>query len=1184
MKKDIKLYSKTLLTLPIVVATLSAGLVHAEEVETPVSTNNLTTTTENTETVVETAESQTSVAPVESSQLSSAETSTSTSTSEGTISSPASETASTLSSETSSPVSAVANTTVTTSASSTLGTATSVRNAPAPKQEIVSVQQREQNLELKYNLPISSGEVVRFAVWSDKNSQDDIIWYSADQTGAAYVELKKHKDYGLYHIHTYSDRSGHFTGLNATSINVAAPKPVSSKAVLKTESSFEVTITDVPSHISSVSVPIWSDNKGQDDIIWYTAQKRADGSYGVLVDTQKHKTDIGTYHIHVYGQNSQTGKLEGLSATSLTVPARQTTKPVSAKAVLKTESSFEVSITDVPSHISSVSVPIWSDNKGQDDIIWYTAQKRADGSYGVLVDTQKHKTDTGTYHIHVYGQNSQTGKLEGLSATSLTVPARQTTKPVSSKAVLKTESSFEVTITDVPSHISSVSVPIWSENKGQDDIIWYTAKKRTDGSYGVLVDTQKHKTDTGTYHIHVYGQNNQTGKLDGLSATSLTVPARQITKPVSTKAVLNTESSFEVTIMDVPSHISSVSVPVWSETKGQDDIIWYTAQKRADGSYGVLVDTQKHKTDTGTYHIHVYGQNSQTGKLDGLSATTITVPAPKATKPVSSKAVLKTESSFEVTITDVPSHISSVSVPVWSDNKGQDDIIWYTAQKRTDGSYGVLVDTQKHKTDTGTYHIHVYGQNIQTGKLDGLSATTVTVPKPQVVKEEAKVPTVTVTPKGAFAFDVEISNVSTDIIEVLFPVWSDNKGQDDIIWHKANRISAGLYKASIDLGKHNYYIGTYHIHVYGKNKTSDKLVGLGATSHIVPEIQTNASIHIDNVNNYNGTFDIVVSNIKSTAKPQSIEIPVWSEKNGQDDIKWYQAQAQANGTYKVKVFASDHKYSDGLYHAHLYFKNSQGNLEIVTATTTSLALEAQSEKQFTVSNRTFTIYGKYNPTYSVLQSLANTIINFENQGYSIGFKLMDADSNKGIAYNQQAKFYSASTIKGPFVASLAANNSTAVQQVKSTMLDVLRTSSNDGYKYLRDTYGPNAIYNWAKESGVDPNVVTPLYPYLAAQELFALWQRNYKFFVSNNFGKQVGTWFENPNLSPIKATLGTTYKTQSKAGWIGYPGYRSASDAGIVYTPQGNYILSVMTNADGRLGLVNPTVQALNSVYHDIKK
>ncbi|NQJ67737.1 hypothetical protein HO544_00510 [Streptococcus suis] len=716
MKKNIKLYSRTLLTVPIVLAGLSTGLVHAEEVETPVSTNNLTTTTENTETVTETTESQTSVTPVESSQSSTVETSTSTSTSEGTISSPASETSSTLSSETSKPVSEVANSRLTTSASSALRTAASVRSTPTPRQEIVSVQQIEQTLELKYNLPVSSGEVIRFAVWSDKNSQDDIIWYSADQTGAAYVELKKHKDYGLYHIHTYSDRSGRFTGLNATSINVAAPKPVSSKAVLKTESSFEVTVTDVPSHISSVSVPIWSDNKGQDDIIWYTAQKRADGSYGVLVDTQKHKTDTGTYHIHVYGQNSQTGKLDGLSATSLTVPARQITKPVSAKAVLKTESSFEVTITDVPSHISSISVPIWSETKGQDDIIWYTAQKRADGSYGVLVDTQKHKTDTGTYHIHVYGQNSQTGKLDGLSATTITVPAPKATKPVSSKAVLKTESSFEVTITDVPSHISSVSVPIWSDNKGQDDIIWYTAQKRADGSYGVLVDTQKHKTDTGTYHIHVYGQNSQTGKLDGLSATTISVPKR-----VMTKATMKTTSSFEVTITDVPSHVSGVSVPVWSENKGQDDIIWYTAQKRTDGSYGVLIDTQKHKTDTGIYHIHVYGQNSQTGKLEGLSATQITLAARPDEK--SDKAVVTTSyrgtGVYGLDISNV-SKQGEVLFAVWSDTNGQDDIKWYGTKQITSSVYFGTFDTKQHK-NVGTYHIHVY-QKID-GKMSIIGAT-----------------------------------------------------------------------------------------------------------------------------------------------------------------------------------------------------------------------------------------------------------------------------------------------------------------------------------------------------------------------------------------------------------------------------------------------------------------------------
>lgn len=52
---------------------------------------------------------------------------------------------------------------------------------------------------------------------------------------------------------------------------------------------------------------------------------------------------------------------------------------------------------------------------------------------------------------------------------------------------------------------------------------------------------------------------------------------------------------------------------------------------------------------------------------------------------------------------------------------------------------------------------------------------------------------------------------------------------------------------------------------------------------------------------------------------------------------------------------------------------------------------------------------------------------------------------------------------------------------------------------------------------------------------------------------------------------------------IGYLGYHSASDSGIVYTPKGNYIVTIMSDADGKLGLLNPTVSALNSVFHEIK-
>ncbi|WP_420705751.1 GBS Bsp-like repeat-containing protein [Streptococcus sp. HF-1907] len=42
----------------------------------------------------------------------------------------------------------------------------------------------------------TADEQVKFAVWSDKNGQGNLVWYDADAKGAAYVQLSRHKDYG----------------------------------------------------------------------------------------------------------------------------------------------------------------------------------------------------------------------------------------------------------------------------------------------------------------------------------------------------------------------------------------------------------------------------------------------------------------------------------------------------------------------------------------------------------------------------------------------------------------------------------------------------------------------------------------------------------------------------------------------------------------------------------------------------------------------------------------------------------------------------------------------------------------------------------------------------------------------------------------------------------------------------
>ncbi|MFR3850472.1 MAG: GBS Bsp-like repeat-containing protein [Streptococcus salivarius] len=45
-------------------------------------------------------------------------------------------------------------------------------------------------------------------------------------------------------------------------------------------------------------------------------------------------------------------------------------------------------------------------------------------------------------------------------------------------------------------------------------------------------------------------------------------------------------------------------------------------------------------------------------------------------------------------------------------------------------------------------------------------------------------------------------------------------------------------------------------------------------------------------------------------------IPVWSEQNGQDDLVWHNATKQEDGSYKVTISASQHKWNSGKYIVH----------------------------------------------------------------------------------------------------------------------------------------------------------------------------------------------------------------------------------------------------------------------------
>ena len=292
---------------------------------------------------------------------------------------------------------------------------------------------------------------------------------------------------------------------------------------------------------------------------------------------------------------------------------------------------------------------------------------------------------------------------------------------------------------------------------------------------------------------------------------------------------------------------------------------------------------------------------------------------------------------FNVVVSNVkaPNGVRTVSVPIWSEIGGQDDLVWYTANRQANGTYTVNVKASDHKNSTGLYNIHLYYvQN--NGQMTGVGGTVTNVfigKRPEDLKPSGTV-TIENNNSSTGTFDAVVRNVvsPTGLKEVLIPSWSVAGGQDDLIWHKATRQADGSYRATIKASDHKNSVGQYQVHVHYIDQENKRRY----VTETVVEVQKStptATITIQNNNKDNGTFDVIISNVYSPKGVRTVQVPTWSEVNGQDDLTWYEATRQSDGTYKVSVKASDHKFSTGTYHVHLYYIQGDGSQVGVGGTT-----------------------------------------------------------------------------------------------------------------------------------------------------------------------------------------------------------------------------------------------------------
>ena len=415
-----------------------------------------------------------------------------------------------------------------------------------------------------------------------------------------------------------------------------------------------------------------------------------------------------------------------------------------------------------------------------------------------------------------------------------------------------------------------------------------------------------------------------------------------------------TSNGFDVVVTNVSGGgkaVQEVRVPIWSNKDGQDDLTWYHADKQSDGSYKVHVDKASHKGDTGTYSVHLYYMLD--GKRTYITETTATVPESQ----VAGKLTItnQTSNGFDVVVTDVSGGgktVQEVRVPIWSDKNGQDDLTWYHADKQSDGSYKVHVDTASHKGDAGTYAVHLY--YMLNGKRTYITETTATVPESQVTGN------LTINNQTSNGFDVVVTNVSgggKEVKEVRVPIWSDKNGQDDLTWYHADKQSDGSYKVHVDTASHKGDAGSYSVHLY--YILDGKRTYITETTATVPESQVTGKLTISNQTS-NG-FDVVVTNVSGGGKTvQEVRVPIWSDKNGQDDLTWYHADKQSDGSYKVHVDTASHKGDAGTYSVHLYYM-LDGKRTYITETTATVpqATESHVRGELTNNGSYYSVRGKY---------------------------------------------------------------------------------------------------------------------------------------------------------------------------------------------------------------------------------
>lgn len=705
-------------------------------------------------------------------------------------------------------------------------------------------------------------------------SEFDVKWYLNH-----YSDLKNAfgSDYKAATKHYITD--GYKEGRQAS----ADPTISNLRITEVTASGFRVTV-DVNDSVTSVKFPVWTASNGQDDLVWHTATITGNTAT-CYIKASEHKNEYGEFIVHAYADDNRGKSATAQSSVKIEKPAITSVKISEVSA-----SGYRVTCTFTGT-VSSVKFPTWTTANGQDDMVWHEASISGNTAT-YFVRASQHGYEAGQYATHVYVYDSR-GNNAGCVTEGANLPEASITDITVSEV---SPSGYRVTC-KVDGDFSSVYFPTWTDVDGQDDLIWHRATV-TGNTATYYISAKEHKSESGHYITHVYGDKGTGNSISyGAAYADLEKPT------ISNVKVTDVDANGYRVTCTINDGFTSVYFPTWTESGDQDDIIWHKGTISGNTAT-CYIKTSDHNNEYGAYITDIYANHGNGSTVSTRSGATIEKPS---IKDVTFSDV--TTDGFRVTC-KIGSTVTSVKFATWSQNNGQDDVIWHEATISGDTAT-YYVKTSDHNEDTGNYSVHAYGYDVK-GTAAGIP-TSVKVPEPDV--NPLSISDVKITDVTASGYRVTCT-IGKSVTSVNFPTWTTNNGQDDIVWHKGT-ISGNTATVYISTRDHKYETGNYATHIYAYDADGKSVCALTSGANLPKPSITDVKITDVTSNGYRVTCTF-------SGNITSVKFPTWTEANGQDDIKWYDGTISGN-TATIYVKSSKHGFQSGKYITHIYAYDGAGN-------------------------------------------------------------------------------------------------------------------------------------------------------------------------------------------------------------------------------------------------------------------